>query len=104
MNLLGQHTRAKTTPDIQHASDLDLTSLHNSAREYLARKAVESEPQGSRDAEGIWMPGPDEEMECCKAILPTRDLSGLILHHCCTMKHVASLFGVSTHDVQAVIR
>ena len=79
-------------------------NIVSAAREYLARKAVESEPDGARDAEGIWRPNPDEERDCCKAIVPTKTLSGLLLHHCCTATHVASVYGVSSSALLAVAR
>lgn len=74
------------------------------AREYQDSKAVEAEPDGSRASEGIWRSSLDEERECFKPIVPTKTLSGLLLHYCCTMKHVASLSDVSIDKIQAVIR
>lgn len=66
--------------------------------EWLARQQGKHRPQG-RTHNGAWKPTGNEHCSCCYAHDNRLD----IFEHCCSIEHVAALFGVDpTHLKQAL--
>lgn len=71
------------------------SAMQNAVETYLARTKGREQPQGKRDRKGRWHPTRGERLPCCKLLRPpTVDDPERWLKHCCSIEHVARLYGV----------
>lgn len=71
--------------------------------EWLGRQQGRRQPTGKR-YNGLWHPARNESRPCCVEYLRGKQY-GLtdMYEHCCTLEHVAQLYGVGVEELERVI-
>lgn len=71
----------------------------------IARRKKASYPKGEYNPVGVWLPTKEEWQPCCFAVNPPTYRYPLAMRaHCCTLKHVAYLFGVQRAELARALR
>src|SRR2546430_1998461 len=63
-------------------------------------KTGQLRPMGHRDAYGRWWPHPQEVQECCRYVKHSTKYPYTLRKHCCTLRHIARLCGVTERDLR----
>mgnify|MGYP000868061071 CR=1 FL=1 len=80
-------------------------NLEQAARTFIARRDRTAHPSGKFDNAGRWYPSEAETCACCSSVRsPSRAHPFSYMVHCRTMKHVASLYGVSVAELRNEVR
>lgn len=80
-------------------------NLYAALKEYQARQARASHPEGTFDKAQRWYPSENEHQSCCDAIRgPSRAWPNSLNKHCRSIEHVANLFAVDAKELRKLAR
>lgn len=81
------------------------TIAQDAAIEYRARQERRHHPVGKFDNAKRWYPDESEYRSCCGPVRsPSRAWPMSYMVHCRTLKHVASLYGVTPTEVRKALK